>query len=143
MIAPAALAGRWRLDRAITDRLSGQAGWFRGEALLSPEPWGLAYAETGQLQIGGGPVLQAERRYRWLFDGSQVAVFFADGAPFHRFTPGETEGQIEHLCGADSYRVTYHWDDWPRWRAHWQVSGPRKDYALDSRYAPLVRDRLP
>ena len=128
-------AGVWQVLRQITDRRAGQGGQFSGQAALTPDgPSGLRYAETGQMQIGTGPALRATRRYLWLFDGALVTVQFDDGRPFHHFTAMGLAAGTDHLCGDDMYRVRYDFTLWPDWTACWEVSGPRKDYRLESRY---------
>ena len=134
-MTPFDFAGHWQIDRIITDRLGGQEGRFDGTAIVSLlGPDRLDYVETGQLQIGSGPVMAATRQYRWSFQAGMVQVAFDDGRPFHSFAPGVSGAGTDHLCGRDLYRVTYGFSDWPVWTAVWQVSGPRKDYALESRY---------
>lgn len=117
------------------DQLTGQTGRFDGVATLSPQgDTDLHYSESGQIQMAQGPVMTAERRYRWAFGDGLVVVSFDDGRPFHSFAPGVSGDGTDHLCGADLYRVTYGFAQWPVWTAVWQGSGPRKDYTLDSRY---------
>ncbi|MBI1416653.1 MAG: hypothetical protein GC146_05450 [Limimaricola sp.] len=131
-------AGRWRLERRIDDRLSGQEGRLSGEAMLTPEgDDALAYAEMGQLRLGGGPPMEAVRRYRWVFGPTGVSVSFDDGRPFHRFVPEGHIAGTDHPCGADLYRVRYDFTRWPRWQAVWEVRGPRKDYVSVSHYSPI------
>jgi Family of unknown function (DUF6314) len=124
-----ALAGDWQIDRTILDFRTGQDGLFTGTGRFSPVPGGLDYAERGQIQMAGGPLLLAERRYLWRFDVGGIAVLFADGRPFHRLGP-----QAEHRCGDDHYHVAYDFGAWPAWQAVWRVTGPRKDYRLASAY---------
>lgn len=113
-----------------------------GEAVLTPEAMltggaddTLTYAEMGQLRLGGGPSMQAARRYRWVFGPDGVSVSFDDGRPFHAFVPQGHVAGTDHPCGADLYRVRYDFTRWPRWQAVWQVRGPRKEYVLVSDYA--------
>lgn len=134
-MTPADFAGPWQIGRVISDHKAGQTGRFDGQAVLLPtSDAGLEYVETGLLRIGAAPVLTAARRYHWAFRDGLVAVTFADHRPFHSFQAGVSGAGTDHLCGADLYRVTYGFADWPVWTALWQVSGPRKDYTLDSRY---------
>lgn len=134
-MTPADFVGRWQIGRVILDRVGGQDGRFDGVAILSPlGPTGLSYVEAGQLRMGQGPVMTAGRRYLWAFQVGQVVVSFADTRPFHSFQPGISGDGTDHLCGADMYRVSYGFSDWPVWSAVWQVSGPRKDYILESWY---------
>lgn len=137
MLGAVDFAGRWRIERRIDDRLSGQGGRFDGEALLAPAgPGRLTWAERGLLRLGHGPAVEARRDYIWWFDDSGIAVLFSDERPFHRFVPQGRAAGTDHPCGADLYRVTYDFTAWPVWSARWEVSGPRKDYTMDSRMTP-------
>lgn len=128
-------AGRWWIDRWIEDRRAGQVGRFTGQAHLTPDDLGLVYVETGQLTLGDAPPMAAERRYLWRPDDrGGVVVLFADGRDFHRFDPATPQPAAHHLCTPDDYRVAYDFADWPAWSAVWEVSGPRKDYRMESRY---------
>ena len=110
-------------------------GRFDGQAVLSPGGIDrLDYVETGHLRLSDGPAMTATRRYSWAFQAGLMRVSFDDGRPFHSFHPGVSGAGTDHLCGADTYRVTYGFADWPVWTAVWQVSGPRKEYSLESRY---------
>jgi hypothetical protein len=126
--------GLWRMERAIEDRHTGQAGWFRGRAVFAPMPDGLAYREEGSLRLGSGPVVAATRAYLWREAGEAIEVRFGDGRLFHAFACGEAAPAAVHLCPPDRYEVRYDFATWPAWRTQWQVRGPRKDYALESEY---------
>jgi hypothetical protein len=131
-------AGVWRLTRRIDDMLTSRQGHFSGTATFTAEADGLDYREIGELQLAALPPMTAVRRYFWRDSGDEIAVFFADGAPFHSFAKDGDGAGTPHLCGSDLYRVRYDFGDWPVWHAQWQVKGPRKDYVLASRYAPSV-----
>jgi hypothetical protein len=124
--------GDWAVARDILDRTGGPTGRFTGVARFTAMPWGLAYAEEGELRLGGGAGLRATRAYRWIFGAEGVEVFFDDGRYFHAFRWDAAEA--EHLCGDDLYRVKYGFQDWPAWTAEWNVRGPRKDYRMRSTY---------
>lgn len=125
--------GRWAVARTIHDNASGERSSFSGLAVLTPEPGGLLYRETGTLRTPAGE-FAAERRYRWLPAGADgIAVTFEDGRPFHLIGPGERP-EAEHDCPPDIYRVAYDFSRWPAWEAIWRVSGPRKDYDSRTRY---------
>jgi hypothetical protein len=126
--------GLWRVERAIEDRHAGQAGWFRGRAVFTPMPDGLAYREAGSLRLGAGPAVAASRAYLWREAGDAIEVWFGDGRLFHSFACGEAAPAATHHCPPDRYRVRYDFTIWPAWRAEWQVRGLRKDYALVSDY---------
>jgi len=132
--------GHWQLERRITDRAAGAEMSLSGTAEFAPagpeDVARLAYVEEGELVMPGGHVLRAERRYTWVFGPGGVVVLFDDGRPFHDFVPeGRAEG-TPHPCGEDLYQVDYDFSAWPVWRATWEVSGPRKAYRSESRYAP-------
>ena len=135
-LGAADFAGTWRLTRVIADAL-GPDGKFAGRAVLEPAgPGWLDYREAGTLTLAGGGTFQAERRYRWIFEGARVAVSFADGRPFHAFRPEGAGAGTDHPCGDDLYRVTVDFTAWPEWRTVWRVTGPRKDYRMESLYRP-------
>jgi len=124
--------GRWQITRRIEDRRAGRVGQFSGRAEFVPDGDGLVLSETGMLSYGGAAPLRAERRYLWRVDGPGIAVFFADGRPFHRFSCDRPKAR--HECPPDSYEVTYDFTQWPRWQSRWSVTGPRKDYVMQSVY---------
>lgn len=125
--------GHWQFDRQIDDRNGGQLGIVTGTADFTPENALVRYREAGQLRIGDGPVLSAERSYLWRFEKS-VEVMFDDGRQFHSFVPmGRGQG-TDHPCGEDFYQVTYDFRGWPEWTSTFQVSGPRKDYTSVTAY---------
>ena len=128
-------AGLWTLQRQINDHRSGTSGVFNGTASLTPVNNGLAYLETGSLQMEGHPPMTAERKYEWIDDGPCIQVLFEDGRIFHRFDPNAPRPCAEHFCDPDQYRATYDFGSWPEWTTIWDVVGPRKSYQLTSRYS--------
>lgn len=123
-------SGVWRLDRRITDHLTGQGARFIGAATLHPPENGAAlWAERGEMRIADAAPMQAERRYRWAQNGAMIDVFFEDGRAFHSFDPNGAP-KANHWCDPDDYRVSYDFTQWPNWRAVWRVKGPRKDYEM-------------
>ncbi len=132
MISATDFEGRWQIERSIEDHLTGLNGWFEGTADFAPNgPGQLAYTEKGTLTMGSAAPMRAERRYIWTIAGDTVAVLFDDGRPFHSFDLRDG-AQADHLCGDDLYCVEYRFEAWPRWRAKWSVTGPRKDYTMRS-----------
>ncbi len=135
--APASLGdfeGIWHLEREIDDRRAGETLRLSGRAELVPARGGLDYVERGQLTLGDGQVVEAERRYHWRADGGGIAVEFADGRFFHAFALAGAAPLAHHFCDPDSYDVRYDFADWPAWRARWRVTGPRKDYLMETLY---------
>lgn len=127
-LTPADFEGVWQIDRRITDRLTGAESRLTGQAQITPGDDGWLYHETGKLVLAGGAALSSERRYLWRATAGGIAVFFADGRPFHDFVPGQTGAVAPHHCDPDLYRPQYDFDDWPVWTLRWDVTGPRKDY---------------
>lgn len=139
LIGPEDFAGNWQLTRRIADHLADAEGVFDGTAVLTPEtPGRLRYVETGTLRIGTAPPMQASRTYLWQFEpgrgAARVVVRFDDGRAFHSFAPQGVGRGTDHPCGADYYRVAYDFTDWPTWSAQWTVTGPRKNYAMQTFY---------
>lgn len=132
-----AFVGTWDIDRAIDDVRAGQSGRFTGRARFTPAPEGLHYREEGTLTLGDAPPLAASRDYLWRDAGAGgIEVLFGDGRYFHRIAPDAATPGDTHDCPPDLYHVRYDFTGWPRWRAEWRVTGPRKDYAMLSRYQP-------
>ncbi|GAA5067967.1 DUF6314 family protein [Roseibacterium beibuensis] len=134
MIALADLVGRWQLSRVIEDARAGLTGHLEGRAVWRPDGDGLRQEESGLLHYGAAAPMRAERVYLWRAEGTDLAVFFEDGRPFHRIGPGRAGDR--HWCDPDTYDVTYDFTDWPRWGSVWRVSGPRKDLIIRSRFVP-------
>jgi hypothetical protein len=128
---PWALTGRWRLDRRIADRRSGQFGRVRGELSIEADGGGLRWVEVGELGWDGR-MLSVSRTLlmRQLKDGWWMT--FADGRPFHLWTTGQ---QIDHRCAADTYLGMI--DAQPdRIRTLWDVTGPSKSLRIVTRFTP-------
>ena len=105
---------------------------FVGTALLTGDDPALIYHEQGQLSVGQGPALAASRHYNWHAEGSDIAVYFDDGRPFHRFDPLAPSANALHICPPDCYEVWYDFTTWPDWSSRWQVQGPRKHYQMET-----------
>ena len=127
--------GRWRLDRQIKDALGADAT-FSGTALFRRDDDGLVLHEAGRLELKGQGAFEAERRYLWRQDGGAIAVLFEDGRMFHSFDPVGGVVDADHWCDPDTYKVRYDFTRWPVWQAAWRVTGPRKDYVMQSVYTP-------
>lgn len=117
-------AGTWQVSRQIVQK-DGPRATFTGQAVWTPEGDGLAYVETGTLEIEGQGAFTADRRYFWDRD---LQVFFDDGRFFHQVPP--EGGETGHWCDPDQYDVSYDFADWPAFVTIWQVRGPRKSYRM-------------
>lgn len=137
--------GIWRITRRIEDNLAAQTGHFEGIARLTPDgAGGMAYHEVGELRLPKAASFAATRDYIWTpADDGGIDVLYEDGRDFHHIAPGLEVVQAWHDCIPDSYEVTYNFTHWPRWRAIWRVTGPRKDYTSITDFAPIEDGALP
>ena len=126
--------GHWRIERSIDDRRAGRVGSLLGQAVLSQVPEGLRYDETGLLQFPGTLPMTARRSYLWAAERDGIAVRFDDGRAFHRIDLTGLDPQARHDCPPDTYDVRYDFSRWPDWTSVWQVSGPAKDYVMETLY---------
>lgn len=137
MAAPTSLwafEGHWTLNREIADHSGGPDGVFQGNAVFARAGQHLDYQETGTLALGEATPMVATRRFIWRQERGCLQIDYDDGRPFHGVPFGVDEPEATHLCAPDRYEVAYDFKDWPSWTARWQVSGPRKDYVMISRY---------
>ncbi len=126
------LAGLWRAERRIEDRL-GPGGAFAGTYAFAPDGAGLSCTEAGMLALDGRPALQATRVTLWRRAAGGIAVSFADGRPFHRVGP-----DAAHVCPPDLYRAAYDFSRWPEWSVTWRATGPAKDWTAVTRLTRLA-----
>lgn len=125
--------GLWELERDITPA-TGAPARFEGQATWRAVPGGAAYHETGVLHLDGAAPMMAQRRYAWRDD---LSVWFTDGRPFHTVPP--LGGQATHFCDPDTYVSTYDFAEWPVFWVRHDVTGPKKDYAMITRYTRSAR----
>jgi len=133
-----ALEGTWTFDRNASsgESMAGSARFVaRGETRLH-------YREQGILTLVDGTELKFERSYIYEFSDAAMSIYFDTPSPrlFQSvvLTPhGKVwAGSGSHLCGADRYASRFEfapaWQD--RFRIVHKVTGPRKDYVLETRY---------
>ena len=127
-------AGNWTLTRRIEDRLAG-LGRFEGTARFASDGDGLRFVEEGVLTLSTGASMHAERTYLWREgEAGLIDVLFDDGRRFHRFDPNAGGAGERHYCDPDIYDVDYDFTEWPRWSSTWTVTGPRKDYVMQTTF---------
>ena len=137
------LAGSWQIERQIKDRRTGRMTSFYGQAEFeAADDVALDYSENGWLDTGTR-TLKASQRYHWSFDEGGAGVWFADGRPFHRVVIAYGAASAQHDCPPDLYRVAYAFEAAHHWRQTWHVTGPRKDYTLESLFTRLHRAPVP
>ena len=132
----ARLAGDWRLDRRVDGRplMDGQASYRAGHGGC------LTYHEKGRAHLAGGASFAAERAYLYRQRPTGFAVFFMEDPPrlFHAvaLTPrcDALVGDARHLCAADLYLSHYEFCADGTFSTRHDVSGPRKNYALETTY---------
>lgn len=131
--------GRWRIDRRIANAIGADAQ-FSGVAEFTGDAARLVLEERGEMRLEGQgadtPAMQATRRYHWQQGRQGIEVFFDDGRFFHLIGP-DAEVRARHDCAPDLYQVAYDFRTWPQWSSVWSVTGPRKDYRMETRYAPM------
>ena len=137
LVSLEALEGRWRLTRVIRNADGSEATLqgvtvFRreGEGLVQEEEGWLTPPGRGRAPAGDAAVSVGGRARRGSRSGSRT------GGRSTRFRWAWRGPRPTHDCAPDVYRVAYDFADWPRWRAVWRVTGPRKDYVMTSDYAP-------
>ncbi len=124
------LPGRWAIDRGFS---TGER--FSGRAVIAREgDRGLSYEEHGTLTLPSGERFEARRRYAYELRGASLEVHFRGDAGleglFHQIDP--TTGEGTHFCDPDLYEAKYSFESDDRFRIHYRVTGPRKDYVSDT-----------
>lgn len=134
-----AFLGCWELTRQIEDAKAKSTARFEGRASVRARDSGWLYHEEGKLHLAHGAPLHAERRYLWLPVGQGIDISFEDGRFFHRMelSSAQESSEAAHWCDPDQYDVRYDFSGWPVWQSTWKVTGPRKNYVMQSRYRPL------
>ncbi|RCW86742.1 DUF6314 family protein [Paracoccus lutimaris] len=136
----AALTGRWRFQRHAStgERMQGTAE-FRADS-----PDCLRYHEEGRAILPDGRELSFFRNYLYRIDGQGMTILF-DGPSqglFQRvdlvWANGAWTGQGHHPCGQDIYRSDYRILPGrpPALMIRHRVTGPKKDYLLETDYVP-------
>ena len=130
-----ALAGQWSLARCIR-HADGRENSLTGKAVFTRSGTRLIQEESGLLRLDD-QVLKARQRLNWCQDGFLLRVHFADMRPFHEIPMGVADPEAVHDCPPDRYHVAYDFARWPIWTSVWTVTGPRKDYVMNSTYTPV------
>ncbi len=138
LVSLAVLEGRWSMTRVIAHD-DGRRDEFVGTCVFQRSGKRLVQDEAGVLTpVGGGMAMKATRRYIWSVDGSRVDVAFGDMRPFHSVPLGVETHATTHLCPPDRYEVFYDFKGFPVWSTVWRVDGPRKGYAMETRFERLA-----
>ena len=114
-----------------------------GTALFAPRDGVLHYHEHVLCRAENGRVLDGERRYLFAAAEGGFRVLFAEDPPrlFHHITlhrGGDgLVGHGMHLCGEDRYDSRYEFRADGSFLVRHDVGGPRKNYAMTTRYSRL------
>ncbi len=127
--------GEWRLKRSSSDGAE-----MVGTANIIPEPNRYSYLESGFLLLPTGQRLPFSRQYSFVNAGATLQVFF-DAMLTERFldmaiiaVDSELIGNGSHFCGSDTYVSEFRFLSKDVFQTKHVISGPRKDYTLETRY---------
>ncbi|WP_445255691.1 DUF6314 family protein [Nocardioides aurantiacus] len=130
---PCDLVGTWMLSRTIEDRRGGPDGRVEGRLeLVLESPDRVAWREHGTWHRPDGDV-EVQRTLGVVRRDGGWWVVFADGRDFHPWAPGE---EVVHDCRPDTYRGVVTGTS-VAWSVTWEVTGPAKDYRMETRLRPL------
>ena len=129
--------GKWSIVRRITDYQFNQERIFLGEAEICREDQRFVYRERGNLKLNNNKSIFATQSYIWIPKSSAVfKILFKDGRYFHtlnlRKASDKSQYATVHLCKPDLYQVQYNFAQFPDWRSNWRVTGPKKNYQINS-----------
>ncbi len=83
----------------------------------------------------GAYVGEAARRYRFHVERPGTAIVcFEGGEPFHPLNLETGLAHVRHDCPPDHYEGRYRVLTPACWLLSWQVTGPRKDHRITSRF---------
>jgi hypothetical protein len=132
------LPGLWRLQRYDEKKLV-----MEGQMQLVPKGHNrLHYREHGHHYLPDGQNVTFVRDYLYQLDKDRLTIFFEQN-PSRLFLdmvlqqgpePEQWTCSGEHPCGEDIYRSSYHFHSSAYFQIIHSVSGPRKDYCLDTQY---------
>jgi len=128
---PRSLLGRWRIERVVDDRRTGEQHAVDGVLELTEVDGGLRWEEQMVWHRPEGDV-DVRRGLRLVATDDGWWVRFEDGRDFHPWRPGE---QVVHPCAPDTYAGAVS-GDLCRWSVTWHASGPAKDYTMTSVLTP-------
>lgn len=132
------LRGEWVLERNIQTP-EGNAQ-FKGHCVFTEMDDGrLLCHETGTLNLNGHES-EANRSYIYAYEENRVVIFYNDphrqGDVLHElfFKPqgGSYVAAHCHLCGQDTYDLTFTMRADSRIQMDYVVKGPHKDYAMQT-----------
>jgi len=128
------LLGAWQLTRVGWDGMPARTMRMRGMARFSACAAGLLFEERGLMTVGAY-VGEAARRTLFHVEGGSVAeVCFEDSKPFHHLNLATGLAHVRHDCPPDRYEGRYRVLAPTCWLLSWQVTGPRKNQTITSRF---------
>lgn len=139
------LKGEWAVDRLFR---GSYVGSFVGRACLAAGKDSVIeyhYHEKGQLTDAEGRSFQARQEYRYQSAGDLIRVLKraeSEWELMHELEfiikDGFALAEHKHLCGMDCYEVTYRVDFSGILQIGYVVTGPTKEYCIDSVFSRLL-----
>lgn len=103
--------------------------FLRGEGRAEFTEEGETLRQVEHLTFNG---LEASRTLLWLVTADTISLSYEDGSPLVEI---QGEGDLSrHLCGPDLYQARLSRVADTGFTLAWRVRGPRKDYAMVTRY---------
>ncbi|MGD7654255.1 MAG: DUF6314 family protein [Verrucomicrobiales bacterium] len=137
--------GEWSLQRSIC---GSYAGSFSGSARFSADPQNprcLHYREAGKMNTADGGRFDSSQIYQFHLHHDRIGVLKnerSEWSAMHDLNFAAEHGLAVarhiHLCGADYYKVEYRVDFSGKFEVGYSVSGPAKDYSIQSTYSRAV-----
>jgi hypothetical protein len=150
------LSGSWRLARKI----SSPEGMASGTATFTPSntiPSTMHYHEEGNLHVATqDKALEFKRDYLYVFENDNINVYYYENAQrgnllhvlnFNNLNTAAASAATNsscmstaigvHHCGNDTYRATYQFINNNKFKLHYIVNGPHKDYTIETEFEKI------
>jgi hypothetical protein len=138
------LHGSWSFVRSV----SGQAEMTGRASVSALDLHTALYEERAEIHLVDGNRLHGERRYVYRASPTGFEVLFHDsGDLFHALhfveqSDGSFSASARHQCAADLYLSTYRVGEDGFFNVRHIVSGPRKEYTIQTDYSRVPKPEL-
>lgn len=131
----------WKITRVISS-----GGKAEGEVVFSPLSKNIwLYKENGTLSVAGY-TNEFFRSYIYEFRGKKIVIFYNDphrkGDVLHELELTDEDGVISaqhcHVCGNDTYHLTFTMQERGNICMDYVVKGPQKDYQMKTVLTPMA-----
>jgi len=143
------LIGEWRIERVMTNSNRLPTGTMKGVGYFnSYKGTQLLYRERLWHKTENGDLFLARKSYLYGFRINSINIYFHEEENkglfmtlFRRYDrnvlikPFKQIFQGHGTCKADSYFLKWNWIDKDHFTMHYQVTGPKKNYRIESRCA--------